>query len=667
MFYAAMGQRRSLAIALACALVALVLSAPADAQIPDVTPGPPVTVDGPSAAITSLGGISIAHDGTGGLVYLKGSRVYFSSLAGGAFQAPEQLDGALGASPSSQSVIAAANDGLVLVAFINAGNLYGVSCSATACGQPAELFAGASNPALSMNNGAKAYLAFTAADPSGGDDVRSAYYYQGTWQLESTPLNIIPGDDAGTGSGRPAVVSAGDGVGIVVWGEGGHVYSRRVVANTPSVAYQQADVLAYSGWSELSAGQPVVSAGADSSYAAVVFGETLTDGTSNQDRVLMRQLVAGSYQPPSPADGLTTPGSSGAENPQVALTEYGRGWATSDRTPTHDVVAEAFAQNVVPTGIQTVNGVGDASAPFAVPGVAGLFSTMIAWQRDPGAGGSPEIRFRYAPDGTDLGEEQVLSSAADGPTDAADGLAAGGDYDGNAAVAWMQGAAGQRRIVADLLYKPPGGFGNGPALAYSRTSQPTLTWSSSHEAWGPISYAVRLDGAPIGQTQSQALAVPAPLPDGPHAWQVTATNPVGLQSFTGTATVFVDTVAPVLEAALAGTRQVGKILHLSVRAADLPPAGLPPQDASGVEGVTASFGDGSVYAITSGKYHAYSRPGSYLLTVTVTDRAGNSTSAEQLVKIKPKPKPKPKKKKKKKPKPKKTLSAPHKLRDSRDG
>jgi hypothetical protein len=43
------------------------LAGPAAAQ---PSPSPPVVVDGPSAAITSLNGLSIARDGTGGLVYL---------------------------------------------------------------------------------------------------------------------------------------------------------------------------------------------------------------------------------------------------------------------------------------------------------------------------------------------------------------------------------------------------------------------------------------------------------------------------------------------------------------------------------------------------------------------------------------------------------------------
>src|SRR5205807_3468852 len=103
---------------------------------------------------------------------------------------------------------------------------------------PQALAAGASNPAVGISIHGKGYLAFTASG-AGGHDVRAAYYNAGQWALESAPLDAAPGDDAGTGAGRPRVTAAGDGVGIAVWGEAGHVYSRRVWATSPSVVFEQ--------------------------------------------------------------------------------------------------------------------------------------------------------------------------------------------------------------------------------------------------------------------------------------------------------------------------------------------------------------------------------------------------------------------------------------------
>ena len=103
---------------------------------------------------------------------------------------------------------------------------------------PQPLAGGASNPAISISNFGKAYLAFAVAG-SGGNDVRAAYYYAGRWALESSPLDAAPADDAGSGSGRPAVTSSGDGVGIIAWGEAGHIYTRRVWGTSPSTVYEQ--------------------------------------------------------------------------------------------------------------------------------------------------------------------------------------------------------------------------------------------------------------------------------------------------------------------------------------------------------------------------------------------------------------------------------------------
>jgi hypothetical protein len=616
----------------------LLWAAPASAQQP--VSGPPTVVDGPSAAIADPSdlGLSIARDGSGGLVYLKQTsgvnHVFLSALVAGSFQAPVQVDSGLGGA-SSQPVIAAGNGGLLLIAFVNRGELYvvGRPSQAAGLGAPAGLAGGASNPAISMTNFGKAYVAFTAAD-GGGSDVRTAYYDNGRWGLEKPPLNARAADDAGTGAGRPDVAAAGDGVAIVVWGENGHVYSRRVWATTPSVVDEQADAPPPS-CTESSADDPVVAAGGDSSYAAVAFSELVTCGGHEQSRVFSNRLQASIYDGITNADGLSGAPAEGADDPQVTATEYGQGWVTSERTVSDNVFAQTLNQNTSPAGVAQVNSLPIAAPPYPVPATAGLFSNLITWQQQPGSSGPTEIRVRYAPRDASLGPEMVISSPTQGPIDAGDGLAAAGDVSGEAAVAWLQGAPASSAVVVDQLYQAPGGFSPAKTFRFARTSQPSFAWTRPR-GWGPLTYSLSIDGHTVAQTAATAAAPPAPLPDGRHSWQVLAANPAGQQSHTSSVGVFVDTVAPRARVKLRGRARAGRPLRVEVPYADLPPAGEPRLDASGVARVLIRWGDGTTTRVKPRSHlteHLYRRHGRFRITVLVTDRAGNVTRVIKRVKV----------------------------------
>jgi hypothetical protein len=628
----------ALAAAGLLALVAEGLLAGAAAAQP--SPSPPITLDGPGVSISSPNGLSVARDGSGGLTYLKLvggiAHVFVSPLVGGSFQSPQELDAAFPGG-SSQPVIAAGNGGVLVVGFINGGTLYVVNrTSATASfSSPEALAVTAADPSLQMSNLGKGYLAFTVADGA-GHDVRAAYYAGGSWSVEPTPLNALAaGDDAGTGSGAPAVAAAGDGVAIVAWGEGGHIYTRRVWATAPSVVDEQADPPGWAGCSGVSVANPAVAAGGDSSYADVAFQETVSCGGAHQDRVLMNRLRGSQYDGAVAADGLSVGGES-ATDPAVVMTEYGPGFVTSEGETSNAVFALELGNNGAPTGVSQLDSAEGATPPDPVPAVAGVFSDLVAWQQDPGTSGPAEIRVRYEPRASTLGPEMIVSSPAQGPTDAAHGLAAGGDGAGDAAIAWVQGTGPATQIAVEQLYQPPGAPAPAKALSYSRTAQPVLSWAPSDARWGPITYTVSVDGTGIGQTGSDAIRVPGPLGDGPHSWGVSAGNPAGLTTPSKPARVFVDTVAPRLSASLSGARRAGAGVTLRLSYRDAPPAGLPPSDASGVAGLTIRWGDGTITRVKRGTrrvLHTYRRSGRYRITIRVTDRAGNQTRLVRRVKI----------------------------------
>lgn len=642
-----------LALGLLAAMLAAADATAATRRTPTLSPTN-VVVDGPSADIQSLNGLSVARDGSGGLVYVKDvggvAHVFVSRLLGGSFQPPQQVDAGL-STASSQPVIAAGQGGLLLVSFVNQGSVYVAQATSTQVpvAAPALLFAGAVNPSLSLSPSGKAYLAFTTVGAA-NDQVRAAFYSSGQWSVEPDPLNADPSAAAGMGGGRPSIICAGDGVGIVAWGEGGHIYTRRVVGTSPSVAVLQADPIAVDGWQVISTSDPAISSGGDSSYASVTFQAELANGTARQSRVLMNHLHAGQYDGIFQADGLQTGGPEGADQPQTAVTEFGAGWVTSETDQSHQLLATVLGTNAGAQSIERIDSSSNKSAPDAVAATAGVTSTLIAWQQTPGISGPAEIRVRYAPDGSDLEPEQVVSSPTFGAANADSGLAAGGDVSGDGAIAWVQGTGANTQVVTAQLYQTPGNFVPAVTFRYATSANPALAWSPAAELWGAPSYTVEFDGAPIAQTYGNGIRTPAPVANGRHTWEVTATNQAGLTTAARAATVFVDTVPPLAIVRLTGRRTVELRQTIAVRRSDPPPPGAPSSAASGLASTVVRWGDGTRVQIGHTARHTFKRARTYTVTVTVTDRAGNRTVVTRrlTIKAKPKPKSKPKKTKKKK-------------------
>jgi hypothetical protein len=142
------------------------------------------------------------------------------------------------------------------------------------------------------------------------------------------------------------------------------------------------------------------------------------------------------------------------------------------------------------------------------------------------------------------------------------------------------------------------------------------------------------------------VVVPSALADGPHSWSVVATNPARQTAQTRTATVFVDTIAPVARISFGGTKLIGRRVSTFLTYSDPPPPGEPAADASGVASAVVNWGDTTVSRLHVGwhrSFHTYTIPGTYRITAVLTDKAGNVGRVVLTVKIR-KPKPKPKQK-----------------------
>ena len=616
-------------------LLLLALAGPANAQTPALQP--PVTIDGPDTSIRALSGLSVSRDGTGGLVYLKSvggvDHVFVSALAAGEFGAPVEVDAALGRA-SSQPVIAAGDGGLLLIAFINGGNLYVVSRAAASApfSAPQDLCGGAINPSISLSIHSEGYLAFAVADGS-GYDVRDLYYDDGLWQLESGALNVTPADDAGTGSGPPQVAAAGDGEAIVTWGENGHIYARRVWFNMTSEDVEQADVPSLDGFPEMTSSTPVVGVGDSSAYADVAFREEFTNGTETISRVLVNRLVDSAFEGVDEADGQSFATGPGATAPAIAVMQHGTGFVTSELQGPDQVWSTMVGQNGVPGAAGRIDSLQNASASYPVPAIAGDSAGLIAWQDEPATARTAEIRARFYGDSA-FGPEMVVSNPALGPTNAAAGLFAAGDHGGDVAIAYMQGGGPATSIEVAQLASPPGSFRALHTPHYQATTEPVLSWSVPGELWGTLTYRVTIDGVAVATTSSTSFRPGAALSQGPHAFQVTAVNAYGAATSTTPAAFFIDTVPPAGAFRLRGAERSHALLRVLVQAGDPPPPGLSPADASGVAKVVVNWGDGSSQRIEHATAtHRYLLAGRYLLRITITDHAGNRTVLTRRLRI----------------------------------
>jgi hypothetical protein len=598
-------------IALLAALAPLVLPAVAAAATPArFFAGTPI--DGPSADIQALGDLDVARDGTGALAYVKRvagvDHVFVSRLASGSFQAPEQVDAGL-AGAGAQPVVAASDGGRLVVAFVSGGAVFSTVRPAGAPGYAAlqQIAPAGSDPDAEMSINGVAYLAWTSSG-----DVQAARLERNATTFNGLPgpLDITPGATAGTGTGRPKVAVAADGVATVVWGESGNVYARRLFELRPSAAPQ--------GVGE-NADEPDISSEDDSSFAWVVF---------RQGGAVARRLVGSQFDPP-----VTIEGAEGADGPRVAINGRGVGYAGIAGASTLGAYGAVLKDDLFNPGAMIGASIGAASAP--APAVAESGDGLVAYQAGDAAGGrSVHARpYDYVPASravTPPGPDATLSDPALGPTDAARGLYAAADRAGDVAVAFVQGDGDARRIVAGSYDRAPGAFRANTSTRWRKFARPPLKWGTSFELWGPITYRVEIDGRPFGTTTSTGLTVPAVVPDGLHRWRVVAVDIRGQATATPSRNLRVDATPPKVTFKVSGSRKRGKQVKVAVQATD---ASGTAAKASGLNLVRISFGDGSRTVVGTRAVHRYGHSGKVTVRITASDKAGNVVALTRRITI----------------------------------
>jgi len=605
--------------------------------------GDPVV--GPTPALHALHGIDLAPDGTGALVYTMDDggvpHVFVNRFVNGVWSGPERLDADLG-SAATQAAVAAGDGGRVVVVFANGGNIYAATRADAGSGWGRQTLwsgAGASDPAVDLSVNGKAYAAFTAPG-AGGHDVRGAYARDaGPWTVIGPPLDVNAGNDAGAGTARPRVAASADGVAIVVWGESGRVFARRLQGARPSVVATDAlDGLLLEGVQAGAADLAVVSTQDDDSFTGVALRATFDMGSGvTRTRAVFRRLRGSRFETPTSVDSAPLVSGQDSGAPHIATVGTGQGLVVAGNLTTGatNALQLLFDVEPAPPPLPLDSLVTNTAPGFAVPATATARKMLVAWQVTP-AGGVPEIHARYR-DGGDFEAEQLISRGELGPTAAVDGLLAAVDDAGDIAVAYVQDVPGQGRAIAvATVDQPPGRFAVKRVNGFLRTDRPTLSWTISRETWGRY-FSVVIDGTQVGVTGRRSFRLPAPLAQGAHTWQVVALDHRGQQYAAKPASVKIDSVPAFVRARLSGPRRALATLRLAVTATDTPTGTARKAvgvATSGVAQILVDWGDRTpAQLIRSGAQHIYARPGRYTLRVLVTDRAGNKSTFRQSLKL----------------------------------
>lgn len=587
-------------------------------------------IDGPNADIASAGDLDLARDGTGAVAYLKRvdgvAHVFVSRLVGGAFLPPERVDPALGG-PADAPAVAASDGGRLVVAFTSGSQLETVVRLNLDTGfQPPQPIAdGASNPSVDMSINGVAYVSFTAPGGSAAD-VRVARLPRdgASFQGLPDPLDIAPAANAGDGARRSKVAVSADGTAVVVWGEAGHVYARRVFGLRISASPQEVSVPTLDGHAGGTADLASVDIEDDSSYAWAVFRQQFDDGRAH---LVARRLVGSAFEAPTQVDGFGFPGGADATDAAIELNGRGEGLAVTGSGGA--VNGAILHEDVFNPG--SALGAGTAESHPAA-GVAENNDAFAAWM--PGDGTAqlrsydidPAKHTAPAPNPPD-----TLTRPDFGPIVQAAGLDMAVNRVGDAAAVFVQGAADGRRLVAGGFDRPPGSFRTFTSSRYRPFPRPPLSWQSSFDLWGGVTYRVEIDGKAYGETRDTKLTPAEPVPDGAHNWRVVATDRRGQTQVTPTRVLRVDALLPVLTFKVSGTRKRGTPVKVTVTAAD---GSLEAPSGSGIQGVAVSFGDRSAAVPARVATHRYARGGKFTIKVTATDRAGNVAFVTQRITVK---------------------------------
>ena len=649
--------RRRARIALASCLLLVAANVPAASAIVQ----PAVTIDGPSQDIAGFGGVAMAADGTGGLVYLKRvegvTHVFVSRYVDHQWLSPIRVDTGQPYAASWPRIGAADGGELVVVWATPVATeethtvleLLGATLHPGASSfQPARIvdpdvrYGVGTSPDLAMSSTGQADVVYRVVQPSsaGGstskvpllrpgdvvEQVRMAHFEGETWARLGS-INRDPGVSmrAPTEANAPRVAIGPTGNGVVVWQEPdvdgvARIWARRIYGRTLDYVLP----VSATSWKGVPIGDD-----ADAPSAAVT--------QTGQAEVAYRQTVSPGSPLPGPRIFLNTlPDGLSAEGTEftgavVADEGVAGGEAASVGPPAVDTDANNDIRLVYADdgSARVITGTAGSASPAVTlgpfvaapePAPASVVNPegggVAAWPSGNGQGPAIAVREDFPGGGA---QTALVRAGAGGPVD---GLGAGASGAGDGLVGFMQGPLGNAAIAASAVTAPPAQFPVAVPYQWLRASQVVISWSPAPDLAGPVRYALVRDGrvqpVPAGETQSGID--PRGLSSGVHTIQVLATDAEGQTTLTLPRTLHIDDQPPSVSVRRAGARSVE--VTVSDRLSGVATAS-----------VSVSFGDGGTARGRARLRHRFGRAGTFTIVVRASDRAGNRRVVRRLVRI----------------------------------
>jgi hypothetical protein len=629
-------------------------------------------VDGPSSEIVSLGGVAMAADGTGGIVYLKRVPEKVREMVGGqvvettvhrvhVFAAryandqwyPAQRVDVGQPFPSSFPAIAAGEGGRLVVVWVNhysrtTDGLFSASLAPGSSGfqtpVPIDLNIGQATgtyPSVAMNGAGAAlvvYRVITAVSgPSNPEippgyvlaEIRMARFDGEYWSSFGVPINRNPAQAmvAPTALNSPKVAIDLTGQGLVAWQEPddkfiNRIYARRIFGTVPGNILQVSPSTFEGHALNGPADEFALDVGGFGEGAVAYRQEPAPGSGFLRPRVFVNEIPT-TFDPHGQnfigarlADGGGAAGLSAPIGP-LSMAVDGKG--------DYDVGFGSGSESLDAPGSEAETGkpvrLDDGSS--SVPGNPLLTraedgALAAAWRVEEHGAGAVAVLERRA-DGTP--NRQLVSAPRGG---AVRELELAGSHRSDAIVGFLQGEGANAQIAALAVRAPPGEFVAETPSSWTRAARIPIEWETPLAGAGQLSYAVLVDDEQVaeGITDTRYTLTRSEVRNGVHRVQIEATDALGQVVDSAPATLKVYRSPPKVKVSIHGASVTVRI-------------GEPNKESPGVakSSVRVRFGDRHSAHGRTKLRHRYSRAGKYTIVVTADDKAGNKRTMRIRVRV----------------------------------